>query len=183
MAQQHNVISTRLVEVVVVAILFLGVVAIAFWQFNTSFEVQDANSGGPFDNAAMFPRLVARGLLALGILQIGRIVLDMWLRPHQDHQVDGGLIAPKPGDETLAKLTLRALGCAFVFVVYLVLLTPVGYLAATPVLIATMAMLLGARWWMAALVSLAATLLIGFVFATILNVVLPVGRLGLPTLF
>lgn len=183
MAQRQTSASTRFVEVAVVAILFWGMAAVAFWQFNTSFQAQDANSGGPFDNAAMFPRLIAWGLVALGAVQIGYLVLKWLFRRGDDHDINGGLIRPRPDDEPLAKLTLRALASAVFFVLYLFVLTPVGYAFSTPVLIAAMAMVLGAKWWMAAFVGLVTTVLVGIVFATILNVVLPVGRLGLPVLF
>ena len=46
-----------------------------------------------------------------------------------------------------------------------------------------MFMILGARPVMALAVAVAATLVAGFVFGTLLKVVLPVGRLGLPTVF
>lgn len=183
MAQRQLQISASLVEIVVVAILFLGLAGVAFWQFNTSFEAQGANAGSPFDNAAMFPRLIAWGLVLLSLFQIARLLIS---RQHGDEGQDrqtGGLVRPEPDDESLQRLTVRAIAAALVFVVYLFALTPVGYVATTPMLVAAIAIILGARWWMAALVGLVATFAVGFVFGSLLNVVLPVGRLGLPTVF
>ena len=183
MAQRQLRISAYLVEIVVVAILFLGLAGIAFWQFSTSFEAQGANSGSPFDNAAMFPRLIAWGLVLLSLFQIARLLIS-WQHGDkgQDRQT-GDLVRPEPNDECPQSLTVRAIAAALVFVVYLFALTPVGYVTTTPMLVAAIAIILGARWWMAGLIGLAATLAVGFVFGTLLNVVLPVGRLGLPTIF
>ena len=183
MARRYTKVSATFLEIAVVAILFCGMAAVAFWQLATSFVAQDANSGGPFDNAAMFPRLVAWRLLLLSGIEITRLLIRWHRGGATDGAGQGGLLRPGPEDESLRVLTYRALACSGVFMVYLIALTPIGYIASTPVLIAAMAMILGARFWVAILVAVTATTAIGIVFATILNVVLPVGRLGLPTLF
>ena len=42
---------------------FLAVVVIVFWQIETDFADQGIASGGPYDNAASFPRSIALRLL------------------------------------------------------------------------------------------------------------------------
>ena len=169
MAQRQTKGWTTVLEIAVVVILFWGVPAIAFWQFHTSFAAQDADSGSPFDNAAMFPRLVAIGLIGLGGLQIGRLI---WMG------AAGTDTSPRSRG-----LTLRALACLAAFVMYLFSVSTLGFVAATPAVLLAMFLILGARPLVAIGIAVLATATVGIVFGTILNVVLPVGRLGLPTLF
>ncbi|MGI9435573.1 MAG: tripartite tricarboxylate transporter TctB family protein, partial [Geminicoccaceae bacterium] len=48
-----------------VALFFLGVIAIVFYEIATAMTEQGIASGGPYDNAAAYPRAVA---IAIGIL-------------------------------------------------------------------------------------------------------------------
>lgn len=160
-------------EIAAVIVIFFGVAGIAFWQFATSFAEQEANSGGPFDNAAMFPRLIAWALVILGAVQI--------FAAFRAKGANGTEAATSAAEDRY--LTLRALGCLVCFVLYLSTVTVVGYIAATIVMLCAMFLILGAGPVMALGVALVATFTIGIVFNTVLNVVLPVGRLGLPTVF
>ena len=187
MATQSADGRSRLSEIAVVVVIFFGVAGIAFWQFATSFAEQDANSGGPFDNAAMFPRLIAWSLIILGILQIARTLVfggngDSGRSPGEKPGTERETV-PSAIDEDATRLTLRALGCLATFVLYLSIVTTVGYVATTIVMLLVMFIILGARPIFALAVAVGATFVAGFVFGTLLKVVLPVGRLGLPTVF
>ena len=184
---QSGEMRGRLAEIAVVVVIFLGLAGVAFWQFATSFAAQNANSGGPFDNAAMFPRLIAWALIILGILQIAKTLIlgatgasatPAGRKPESGSQP----VRPEDGDDAL-RLTLRAVGCLATFVLYLSIVTTVGYIATTIVMLLTMFTILGARPIVALAVAVGATFVAGFVFGTLLKVVLPVGRLGLPTVF
>ena len=179
--------NSKLSEVAGVIVIFFGVAGIAFWQFATSFAEQDANAGGPFANAAMFPRLIAWALVVLGGAQI-LIALFAERRDRLEGLItfEEGTgsepVDPSPFHDD-RYLTIRALACLVVFVLYLIFVTTIGYIASTIVALLTMFLILGTRPLMAFAVSAAATFAAGFVFNTLLNVVLPVGRLGLPTVF
>ena len=179
MATQSADGRSRLAEIAVVVVIFFGVAGIAFWQFATSFAEQDANSGGPFDNAAMYPRLIAWSLIILGAVQVATTLI------FKRTDVPAGGSEPVAGakGEDGGRLLLRALACFATFILYLSVVTTVGYIAATIVMLLVMFVILGARPIAAAVVAVAATFVAGFVFGTLLNVVLPVGRLGLPTVF
>ncbi len=190
-------------EVVLVVIFFMGIAGIAFWQIATSFAEQGADSGTPFDNAAMFPRLVAAFLVGLSLVQIGISLMkrdqaepDNTLEPFQDTPKSDEVFEPvlqlddsdptldsQPPEETQSRLLLRALGCLAVFIVYLTLVTTTGYILGTILMLLSMFMILGTSLLLAFVVATTATLTTGFVFDSLLGVVLPIGQLGLPTLF
>ena len=135
----------------------------------------------------MFPRLIAWTLIVLGIVQTAK-TLFFGGNGASDGPLDrkpvGGLAPPRAatGDHAIG-LTARALACLATFVLYLSIVTTVGYVATTIVMLLAMFMILGVRPVMALAVAVAATFVAGFVFGTLLKVVLPVGRVGLPTVF
>ncbi|QIK40472.1 tripartite tricarboxylate transporter TctB family protein [Pontivivens nitratireducens] len=140
--------------------LFLALPLVIFWQAATSLEEQGVAGGGPMENAASFPRLIAWLLLGLAAVNGVRIALCR-------------ISAPSP----LAPTPTTRLACVVtaVFVAYLLLLPWLGYHLATPVMMATTMMLLGLSIPVAVAGGVAISLLVAAVFQGLLNVVLPVG--------
>lgn len=62
-------------------------------------------------------------------------------------------------------------------VVYAMLLDPLGFVASTVLVVAFMALLLGARWWQAGVTGLASSVLLYLLFNNLLGLPLPTGAL------
>ena len=140
--------------------LFLALPLVIFWQAATSLEEQGVASGGPMENAAQFPRLIAWILLGLAAVNGVRIALGRIAEPSP--------LAPTP-------TTRLALVVTAAFVVYLLVLPWLGYHLATPVLMAGTMMLLGLSVPVSIAGGIALSLTVAAVFQGLLNVVLPVG--------
>lgn len=148
-------------------LLFASVPAIIFYESATSLAAKGAASGGPLENAALYPRVIAT-LMSIAVVAQGiRLALGR-ARFVADAE-------PTPG--TRLAIVLTAL-----FVIYLIVLPTVGYHIATPILVVVMTLSLGVRVVPAVLGGLALWLVTAYVFEGLLNVVLPVGLLNL-TLF
>ena len=95
----------------------LAVIVIVFWQIETDFEEQGIASGGPYDNAASYPRGIA---IFIGILLALQFVVEL---------LKGN---PRSRSEEIQVPDLsRAALMLVVFAVYLMVLTTVGYHLAT----------------------------------------------------
>ena len=139
---------------------FAAVPALIFWQCATSLEEQDVASGGPMENAAFYPRIVASVMVALLIWQAGRLVLGSTTKPSPFRAAAG---------------TRLALATTALFVAYLVVLPYAGFHLATPVLCFLLFRLLGARTLAALVGGGVLSLTLAFVFEALLNVILPLG--------
>jgi hypothetical protein len=139
---------------------FVALPSIAFWQIATSLTEQGAASGGPMQNAAIFPRIVAWVLAGLCVVHALRLLLG---------RATGG--APLRGTPT----TRLALIATALFLVFLLSLGLVGYYIAAPILLVALMRLFGIGWIGAVLAAVAMTLAVAFVFEGLLNVVLPLG--------
>lgn len=148
----------------IVWVLFFILPLVIFWQCATSLEEQGVASGGPMENAAVFPRIVAWILVGLGVLNGVRIALGVVKQPSPF----------QPTDTT--RLSLMAT-CSFVF--YLIVLPIVGYHVATPILMAVLLNGLGLSVLVSVAGGLAISLTVAAVFQGLLNVVLPVGMFGI----
>ena len=145
---------------------FLAVIAIVFWQVETDFKEQGIASGGPYDNAASFPRTIAVVVCVLVALQL----LVEFLRGKPP-------IRTKPFE---ASALGRAGAMLMIFAVYLMVLTTIGYhLATTPMIIAIMWTCGMRNVLRLALASVAIATGFAFVFEVYLNVVLPLGIWGI----
>ena len=133
-------------------------------QSATSLAEQDAASGGPMRNAALFPRAIAVIMIGLLAWQATRLLT-------------GRVAAASP--MVRQEGTPRALAASALFAAYLIALPVVGFHLATPVLGAILFALLGVRLLPALAGGIALSLAVAFVFEGLLNVVLPVGRLGI----
>lgn len=140
--------------------LFLALPLVIFWQSATSLEEQGVASGGPMENAALFPRMIAWLLLGLAALNGARLLTGRVART-----------SPlRPTDTTRLAVIATTL-----FVVYLLILPYLGYHVATPVLMALLLILLGLGPVASVVGGVAMSLSVAAVFQGLLNVVLPVG--------
>ncbi len=149
------------------AVFFALVVAVVFHQIATVLTEQGIASGGPYDNAAAYPRAVA---IAIALLVAVQLVLE-FLTVRE--------VESAPHGTRLADLKRPAL-LLVAFAVYLNLLTELGYHMTTAPLILSIMWTCGERRIAKLLVvSLAMAFIAAFVFEKILNVVLPGGNFGL----
>ena len=153
--------SSRFLNVAALG-FFLAVIVTAFWQIETNFKEQGIASGGPYDNAASFPRTIA---IVIGVLLALQLVVEV-LRGR-----------PAPLAEGFDRSDLgRAAMMLVVFAVYLMVLTTVGYHLATAPMIFAIMWICGMRHVLKlVLASVAIATGFAFVFEVFLNVVLPLG--------
>jgi len=145
---------------VVAWIFFAAVPVVIFYQAATNLAAQGVASGGPLDNAAIFPRIIAWILAGLAVVNILRILTGL-------------VTAPSP--LTTTPTTRLALTATLLFVAYLVALPFVGYHLLTPVLMAILMRLFGLGWTLSIVAAVGFSLGVAAVFEGLLNVVLPVG--------
>lgn len=144
----------------IACIFFLIIPLIMFYQIETSLVEQGVASGGPMQNAATFPRIIAWLMLGLSGLNLFRILFEKVSHYSPFKATD---------------MTGRAIFATVLFVVYLVVLPTFGYYIMTLLLLASLFRLLGLSWIQVAAGAVLSTLAVAFVFEGLLNVVLPVG--------
>jgi len=143
----------------------------ALFEINTKFVAQNMSSGGGEQNAALFPRLLSYLLLFFIILKTAAILLESQKRTEKEESEI--IIFEKEGRKRLALIF-------FIFAIYLIGLTFLGYYAATPLALAAFFIVLGLRKPLLILaLSLGVTLVVWYSFGILLKVVLPVGQFGL----
>ncbi|WP_010140856.1 tripartite tricarboxylate transporter TctB family protein [Oceanicola sp. S124] len=151
-----------------VTLLFVGVVALVFQQAATDMARQGIASGGPYDNAAAYPKAIAALLGGMVALQLALRLL----RARSDEGPDA------PGVPLRA--LLRPALMVAIFALYLGSLAPLGYHLTTPLMLAALMLLAGIRNPVAILVpALLISLGFSFVFEAWLKIVLPGGFLHL----
>ncbi|WP_323765728.1 tripartite tricarboxylate transporter TctB family protein [Marinovum sp.] len=148
--------------------IFALITAVAFFETRVTLVAKRAASGDAFSNSALFLEIIA-GLMAAFVLVIAVQTLARGARPASDE-------AP-----TLAGRTaLRLIGFVVIVAFYVASFRLLGYYIATTLTVAGMLAVMGTRSRLAFLVfPLAVSLIIGFVFEILFNVVLPLGFLGL----
>lgn len=149
------------------AVLFLCVVALVFQQIATDMTDQGIASGGPYDNAAAYPQIIA---IVLGVLTLAQAGVQ--------------LLAPDdPSDEKTGatpRQLMRPAALVIIFAAYLGALGYVGYHIATPVMLAVLMMLCGIRRPLAIVVpAVLISVAFAYVFEAWLKIVLPGGFLNL----
>ncbi|TNB48847.1 hypothetical protein FF124_06920 [Martelella lutilitoris] len=149
----------------------LAIVAAApaaiFWQSATSLKRQGAAAGGPLENAAFYPRVIA-------------LLLSVVVAIHALRLLTGKVqtVSPfKASDGTRLALILSA-----VFVAYLLALPYLGFHILTPALMLVFLLAFGIGPLPAIIGAIGIWLVASFVFEGLLNVVLPVGIFNI-TLF
>ena len=153
--------SSRTLNFAAIGFLF-AVIVIVFWQIQTDFNQQGIASGGPYDNAASYPRTIA---VSIGILLALQLAVT-WFSGRSVAQPD------EPGRPDLARAGMMLV----VFAIYLATLTTAGYHLATAPMIAAIMWLCGMRNILKlAVTAIAIATGFAFVFEVFLNVVLPLG--------
>jgi putative tricarboxylic transport membrane protein len=116
--------------------------------------------------AAVFPMLIAAGLAGCGVLLIasgfrywqGAVAWNDWARTHH------------------AWVRLAAI---FALILAYILAAPaLGFVPTSIAILLVFLLMMGVRWWIAAAVAIAATILIQQTFVGLLRVPLPLGLLG-----
>ncbi|WP_319533018.1 tripartite tricarboxylate transporter TctB family protein [uncultured Cohaesibacter sp.] len=146
----------------IACLFFLTVPIVMLYQIETSLVEQGVAGGGPMQNAAIFPRIVAWILIGLAGLNVLRVLF-------------GKVSHFSPIDAT--ETTGRALIATAIFIVYLITLPILGYHIMTILLLAVLFRLLGLSVIACVVGAVAASLGVAYVFEGLLNVVLPVGIL------
>ncbi len=144
--------------------IFASIPVTIFWQASTSLVEQGGASGGPLQNAAYYPRLLAVIMSALVIIQAIRLLLGMVVQT-----------SPLKGDVG----TVRACIGTVIFFVYLLVLPIVGFHVATPVLCICLFLLLQMGIVQTIVATLVLWLATSLIFEGLLNVVLPVGMFNI----
>ncbi|WP_321338792.1 tripartite tricarboxylate transporter TctB family protein [uncultured Cohaesibacter sp.] len=144
----------------IACLFFLTIPIIMLHQIETSLVKQGVASGGPMQNAAIFPRIVAWILIGLAGLNVLRVLF-------------GKISHFSPIEAT--DTTGLALIATAMFVVYLIVLPILGYHIMTIILLAALFRLLGLSLFLSCFGAVVASLGVAYVFEGLLNVVLPVG--------
>lgn len=153
--------SSRILNFATLGFL-LAVIVTVFWQIGTDMKEQGIASGGPYDNAASYPRLIAVFICILILIQFAIEILKK----------DVASLS----DEVRTSDLHRAGLMIVVFAIYLMTLTTVGYHLATAPLIFAIMWLCGMRQYMKmAIASVGIATGFAFFFEVFLNVVLPLG--------
>ena len=148
-----------------VVLFFSVLIAIVFYEIATSMTEQGIASGGPYDNAAAYPRAIAIFIGALVALQV---VVNLFSNSNGSSLALSG------------EARFRAGGLLVVFAIYLGCLDWLGYhLTTTPMAIAVMWLCGGRNLGKLLLIALGMAFALALAFEKILNVVLPGGFFGL----
>ncbi|MDE0112961.1 MAG: tripartite tricarboxylate transporter TctB family protein [Albidovulum sp.] len=150
-----------------VAAFFASIIAVVFHQISTTMTEQGIASGGPYNNAAAYPRAVA---VTIAFLVAAQLVVEF----ATGRNADPALPCARLRDLKRPALLLVS------FAVYLNLLPELGYHLTTAPLICSILWTCGERKPAKLLItSLAMAFIAAFFFEKVLNVVLPGGYFGL----
>ncbi|MFK7891117.1 MAG: tripartite tricarboxylate transporter TctB family protein [Granulosicoccus sp.] len=169
-----------------VVLFFAVVIGVVFQQVYTSMTEQGIASGGPYDNAAAYPRAVA---IIIGVLVVlhtiaslitGRSQAGGQLTDRPDHKTSGFNTTDQQHPGRYVRPTMLLL----IFALYLGVLPRLGYhLCTTPMLMGIM-LLCGVRKPLVLIgSSLGIAFVLAFVFEKFLKIVLPGGVFALNILW
>ncbi len=149
-----------------VIVFFAIIIAVVFQQIHTSMTEQGIASGGPYDNAAAYPKAVAIIIGLLLFLQAG----VTWLKRGQSVSADGFAISG----------AYRPIALLGIFALYLGLLGVLGYHLTTAPMIIALLLVCGAGMSIrTVLIALLISFSLAYFFEAHLKVVLPGGIYGL----
>lgn len=144
-----------------VGLFFISLPFVVFQQIAGSLAEQGAVSGGPLQNAAIFPQILAWFIIILCVINAFQIFRQ---------QVTTSPLSATP-------TTGLALMCSVLFIAYLFSINLLGFYLATPILLAALFFFFGIAIQWCVLGGLIATVIIAAIFEGVLNVVLPLGWL------
>lgn len=149
-----------------VVVFFVVLIATVFQQISTSMTEQGIASGGPYDNAAAYPKAIAIMVACL----LGLLVAAGWLVPD----------TTDPSDSYSLDALRRPALLLAIFAVYLWSLGYFGYHLSTPPMLMAILVLGGLRRPLEILaVAFGVSLFLAFVFEVFLKIVLPGGIFAL----
>jgi hypothetical protein len=149
-----------------VIVFFAIIIAVVFQQIHTSMTEQGIASGGPYDNAAAYPKAVAIIIGLLLLLQAGLT----WLSRGPSDSADGFAISGP----------YRPMALLGIFALYLGLLGVLGYHLTTAPMIIALLLVCGAGMSVRiVLIALLISFSLAYFFEAHLKVVLPGGIYGL----
>lgn len=150
-----------------IVLFFVAIIAVVFQQILTSMTEQGIATGGPYDNAAAYPKAIA---VLIGFLIALQAVVSL-LNPE-------GLVDVEE-EFSISELT-RPIGLLLIFGTYLALLGLLGYHLTTAPMILGIMVLCGMRLSVStAIKSLLIAFALAYAFEAYLKVVLPGGIFGL----
>lgn|GEM_PF-754095 len=159
--------SSRTLNFIALGFLLVVIVTV-FWQIGTDLKEQGIASGGPYDNAAAYPRTVA---IFIGVLLVLQLAIEL-LKEKAASQKEALEAA-----ENIQAPDLRRSGMMLaIFAVYVMVLTTIGYHLTTAPMICAIMWICGMRNTVKiAISSVAIATGFAFIFEVFLNVVLPLG--------
>lgn len=159
--------SSRTLNFIALGFLLVVIVTV-FWQIGTDLKEQGIASGGPYDNAAAYPRTVA---IFIGVLLVLQLAIEL-LKEKAVSQKEALEAA-----ENIQAPDLRRSGMMLaIFAVYVMVLTTIGYHLTTAPMICAIMWICGMRNTVKiAISSVAIATGFAFIFEVFLNVVLPLG--------
>ncbi len=167
------------IQTILTDLLFLGVAAYVFYETATRFAAAGAAKGGALTNAAFYPRLLAGLMLVLALCNIAKQAF----LSYKEHRPGSGSTGPDDTSDSREKPELRnvmlGFGCLAWFWGYICILEFLGYLIATPIMLAGILAALGVRKpWANLAYAAGGTMGMYLFFQEMLDVVLPIGLLG-----
>lgn len=168
------------IHTILTDLLFLGIAVYVFFETGTRFVAAGAARGSALTNAAFYPRILAGLMLILALCNIAKHGFLIWKKNRSETETDGTKVIVESSDTPTIKNLLLAFGCLTWFWLYICFLETLGYLIATPIMLAGIFAAVGVR---NPLVNLAytagATMSMYLFFQEMLDVVLPFGLLSL----
>ncbi|MEP0522144.1 MAG: tripartite tricarboxylate transporter TctB family protein [Hyphomicrobiales bacterium] len=150
-----------------IVLFFVAIVAVVFQQIHTSMSEQGIATGGPYDNAAAYPRYIA---ILIGLL----VAFQVFSRfVNSDEAGDSST------EYSISELT-RPMFLLLIFGIYLGLLGVLGYHLTTAPMILAIMVLCGVHPSIyAAINALLIAFVLAYAFEVFLKVVLPGGIFSL----
>jgi hypothetical protein len=170
----------RRVQTILTDLLFLGIAVYVFYETATRFADAGAARGGALTNAAFYPRILAGLMLVLALCNIAKHSYLIWKEHGSVQESIGSKKNAASSDTPRLKNLLLAFGSLVWFWLYICFLETLGYLIATPIMLAGIFAALGVRKPMVNLAYTFGTAIGMYIFfQEILDVVLPIGLLAI----
>lgn len=164
------------INTILTDLLFLMVAGYVLYEIATRFKAAGADTGGALTNAAFYPRGLAILILILASCNVAKNVYLAVIK----HGAARDEIDSQPKKSPVgASGYLLTFGCMIWFWIYISLLESIGYVIATPVMLAGIFAALGVRKPLVNLAySAGGTIGMYLFFQEMLDVILPVGLLS-----
>ena len=167
------------IQTILTDLLFLGVAVYVFYETATRFVAAGAARGGALTNSAFYPRILGGLMFVLAACNIAKHSYLIWQEQRSEKKIIDSEGTAESSDTPKLKNLLLAFGCVTWFWLYICSLEELGYLIATPIMLAGILAALGVRkHWVNLAYTAGGTIGMYLFFQEMLDVVLPVGLLG-----